>query len=43
MAKNLLGGRFKYIGFCSVVKLALIPNVQKSVVYPQLPALALVH
>jgi hypothetical protein len=36
-----LGGRFEYIGFCSVVKLAVLPNLQNSVVYPQLPALAL--
>jgi hypothetical protein len=36
-----LAGRVEYIGFCSVVKLAAITNTQKSVVYRQLPALAL--
>jgi hypothetical protein len=34
-----LAGRFEYIEFCSVVKLPVLTNMQKTVVYPQLPAL----
>jgi len=35
-----LAGRFEYNEFCSVVKLAAMTNMQNSVIYSQLPALA---